>query len=228
MKTKAAVQIVISSLSITFAMLLFAPSSFGQGGGTVYQSQLGPVQEEYHGQDYVPEIGQKGSLNPESTPYRHDIDENDSTDLGKPMHDQDTTTVYEKDGDTKKDEASVFKGEHRGRITHGKRTEHFVVTDSKPAKIKQTKDGSSDATESTGVFKDSLLDIASSDSLSLVAETKTAAQPRPSAAPRALPSASPKSSPKPETSDSSQFELSLGMDDSTTIGASTPAPSPSR
>jgi len=224
MITKTAVQIGISSLSITFAMLLFAPSSFGQGG-TVYQSQLGPVQEELHPQDYVPEVGQRGSLNPESTPYRHDINEDDSTDLGKPIHDQeDTTTVYEKDGQ-KKDESSVFKGEHRGRITHGKRSEHFVVTDSKPAKIKQTMDGSSDATESTGVFRDSLLDIASSDSLSLGAETKAAAQPRPSASPRALPSASPKSSPKPETTDSSQFELSLSMDDP--IGSSTPAPSPS-
>lgn len=227
MKTKAAFRTAITFLSIGFATLLFAPPSFGQGG-TLSRNGLGQtIQEEYHGQDYVPEIGQKGSMNPTPTPFNHDIGDEDNTDLGKPMHDEDTTTVYDREGGVEKEEVSAFKGQHRGRITHGKRVEHFVVTkDSKPAKIRQTRDGSSDATESTGVFKDSLLDVASSDSLSLGVESqaKTAPRPapqpvaRPSASPKALPSASPMSSPKP-AADDSKFELSLGIEESS------PAPS---
>src|SRR4051812_47305700 len=146
--------------STLFALVMFclANFSFGQGG----QGLGVPVREESHPQDFVPTLGQTGPANPEPTPDHHDVTEtHGETDLGtQPTPSGDTETLYDKNA-APKQAANGFETEHRGKITHGKRQEQIVVSESsKPVKIEQTKDGSSDATVSTGRFKDSLLDVA--------------------------------------------------------------------
>jgi hypothetical protein len=126
-------------------------------------------------------------------------------------------TVYSKSGTEEAPAANPYgKAERRGRITFGKKTETMITTDSKPVILRKTKDGSSDTTVPTGVFKESLLDVAVDGPLTLVPqqpETKAEAKAAASASPQpeAQPSVSPKPNAVAKEVEAPQLDLSLGV-----------------
>ncbi len=148
-----------------------------------------------------------------------------------------TKTIYDKNGITPTPAGNPYAtSEHRGRINYGKKKEKMVITESKSQGIKKTKDGSSDASESTGAFKGSLLDapIPASGMTLSPAHGSPNATPRRSEKPADVDAAAatPQSTPHPVlqatpagsgTSSASRFSLSL---DASPLPSATATPRP--
>jgi hypothetical protein len=119
----------------------------------------------------------------------------------------------------------------KDRFTYGKRHETSVTTESANGTIQKTKEGSSDATVSTGVFKESFLDVGlSSGRAPASSPTRTApVNPVRGAATAAQSSTSPQPSPSPAATAAAaltpppRLDITLGVSPAPTITA-TPKP----
>jgi hypothetical protein len=145
-------------------------------------------------------------------------DESDNGETDSP----DKKVVYDKSGPAATQPPNPYgTSEHGGKINYGKLKERIEKTESTSDGIKKTKYGSSDATESTGAFKGSLLDsgmslgralakpsASPSGSVNPLRDASASATPAPhsSVIPRSSPQASIPAAPPGE-----QIDLSLSL-----------------
>ena len=115
----------------------------------------------------------------------------------------------------------------KDRFTYGKRHETSVTTESKNGTIQKTKEGSSDATVSTGAFKESFMDVGLASGRAPASRPTPAASVNPirGAATPAQSSASPQPSPSPVAAPTAQprLDITLGVSPAPPITA-TPKP----
>lgn len=133
-------------------------------------------------------------------------------------------TVYDKSGTKEKPEANPYgKGEARGKINFGKNGERVIVTNSsKPGRIRKTKDGSADATEPTGVFKKSFLDVSIDAPITERPAANTQAKSDKAKNSEVQPSASHIAIPNPPATNS-QFDIKTGV---SPAASASPSPHP--
>lgn len=148
MKSKSHRWVVIFSCGLGLVLFVLANSGVGQGN----------IQTE-SGKETLPDLSHPASSSVfDRQSKSSEINQDDSNiDNSNPT---DKKTLYDKFGPTATPSDNPYGiTEHRGRFTHGKKAEKMVTIESKGEGIKKTKYGSSDASESTGVFKESLLDV---------------------------------------------------------------------
>ncbi len=146
MKSKSQGYIILFSSGLGLLFFLLAHSGAGQD--TTFDADSGPTKG-----DAIP----PSSMN-QKPPKSGEID-NGETNIDNSTV-EDTKRVYDKNGTSPTPSVNPYgAGEPRDRINFGKLKERVVKTESKSERIRKTEDGSSDATEPTGAFKGSLLDM---------------------------------------------------------------------